>query len=231
MRLAAAFFLILPQLAFALEKGKRYDFLCDDGQDIINAELVREDSERYFVRLSAALADIRIEKRFVRQTREHLQNAPENLQRWRAFILPGAQFATGRLAEFARVAPIIVAGVGRRIFYQIEMVGRADYSRLAKDSASLNIARLAAGAEYPLPVVFWQLSVTAGAGGGVAQIFGGVDSFRVSSAIPFALAWLVLKRKISAAWSLVLQPEFSALFDNRSAYFLAAFHAGVSYGF
>ena len=146
-------------------------------------------------------------------------------------VLERAQSVPQRLADFARVAPVIFAGVGHRIFHQIEMVGRADYSRLAKDSASLNIARLAAGAEYPLPVVFWQLSVAAGAGGGVAQIFGGVDSFRVSSAIPFALAWLVLKRKISAAWSLVLQPEFSALFDNRSAYFLAAFHAGVSYGF
>lgn len=223
--------MIAPQMTFALETGKRYDFLCDDGQDIINAELIKEDREQYFVRLSAAMADIRIEKRYVRRTIERVLPEKAASQRWRWQILPGLQITTGRLTDFARFGPAFLTGLAYRLLPGIDIIARADVSRFGRQDASLNILRLATGAEYALPVSFWQISVAGGAAGGAAQIIGEADNFHVSSTIAFGAVWLAFRKKITEGWSVLLQPEISAIFDNRSTFVLAAFHAGVSRGF
>ena len=222
----------------ALEIGARYDFFCDDGQDIINAELADEDEKRYYVKLSVTVNKVPIEKKDVIRTvlksprpkpaAEPAAVAP--VQKPIAVsLLPGLDLATGRLSDFASIAPAVTATGTYPWRDGFSFAARTDFLRFASGANALRVLAFSAGATYDLPWKFAGISFYAGAALGAAYIYAVTDVSSAHSLTPSAVVWGTAERPLYEKLTATAMLDVTYIFDRQTFVLMPGLKVGVSY--
>jgi hypothetical protein len=227
------FFILSCQCLFALEAGRRYDFICSDGQDIFNAELIGEDSEKYYLKLSASIAKVPLEKKYVTRTID--KTAAPEIQREKIAVnvnaLAGLAIATGRLAGFSGVAPAASLSGDIRITPRWQFVLRGDFQQFTKDTAYLRMILFSAGIETLLPLEYKAFRFRAGVSGGGAYLSAVTDEARQTTVVPAAVFWTGTNLPVSATWQVLLRIQAAYVYDAHTFVITPGFFLGAAYGF
>jgi len=213
----------------ALQPGKRYDFFCHDGQDIFNAEYVSEDNNRYFVKLSALVTSVPIEKGFVRHIQESPSVKSEKASEYTLTANAGALVATGRLANFSGFAPALSFSGRRSLPWHISAVVRTDVVRFQRDAMSLSMISFLPGIEYAPQYSLALFTGAIGIAAGGAYMQGLSESATVRALIPAAITYMVLRRHLTAALFLTFSVTVSYFHDKLNPLVLPGLFAGVEY--
>lgn len=214
----------------ALETGGRYDFFCDHGQDIINAELIGEDDARYYVRLSVSVNKVPIEKKNVLRTvlKQPPVRAPHKA-RFAAGVLGGMGIATGRLADFSGVTPAAAFYGAYEIMPRLTLVLRADYMRFVSGDASLRSIALLPGVAYELPFQLWRLRFAAGMAVGSAWLYAATNSLSQNSFTPAVLVFVTVAYNFQERLGAIFTLNTTYIYDAQTPVLIPSLKLGVSY--
>lgn len=214
----------------ALNIGERYDFICTDGQDIYNAELVLEDAERYFVRLSPVMSRVPIEKKYVTRTvSRSVAVVPTPRRVLTVGAGGGVDFATSKLSSFAVYAPGFFVSAAYPFLSQLNAVVRADFTQFTKGSSYLRTINLYAGAEFAIPYTIARISLSVGFVGGVAYLKANSETFADSAWVPSALVWTRFFYQMAAQVDLFIAPGCRYIYDRETLLLLPGVSLGVNY--
>lgn len=229
MRSLVAIYIMVVYSLGALEQGKRYDFFCNDSQDIFNAEYVSEDNTRYFVKLSNLVTSVPIEKALVR----HIQESnPTDLDKKNGFVftgLVGAIFATGRLVDFAGFAPTFSLSLQRQLVAGISAIVRIDALRFQREKMSLTLLSVLPGVEYSSHYSFASFTSAMGLVLGGAYTHGITDTTTIRALIPAAVSYLALRRNLTGQMLFILSISVAYFHDKLNPLILPGILAGVEY--
>lgn len=229
MRILIIAFLLLPQLVHSLQPGKRYNFYCGDGNVLINAELIAEDAERYYLKLSASVDRVRVEKRIVLRIEENVNPLKASRSRWHADALVGAGLALGKLGEFSRTAPTGLVSLNYAALPRIALLLRMDLTQYTRDASYLRIAGLTAGVAVSLPLEFLSFRFSSGASAGTAYLYAVADVYRAQSLVPMAALWGLADRTLTPRLSFLFQLQLIYLYDRETFTLLPGILAGARY--
>lgn len=222
--------MLLASPVLALETGGRYDFFCDHGQDIINAELVGEDETRYYVKLSVSVNKLPIEKKNVLRT--VLKAAPERAKqkvRMHAGFLGGFALASGRLSDFTGGAPAATLYGTYEVMPRLGLILRADFMRFASGDAALSAVTALPGFAYELPWHIWRIRVSAGMALGTAWLYAFADNLSRHSFTPAALVFFTAAYDFSDRLAAVMSVDTAYLYDVQTAVWIPSLKIGVGY--
>jgi hypothetical protein len=219
--------------AYALETGGRYDFFCDHGQDIMNAELVGEDDTRYYVKLSVSVSRLAIEKKNVLHT-SRKASSPVAAQAGKPHpfsvtLLGGLGFASGRLAEFSPVTPAITLYGAYRLKERWDLAVRGDFMRFANGDAALRPLFFSAGMGFNLPWQFSQIRFFSGVSVGVAWLYAVAEGLKENSLTPAVILWSAAERSFTERISVTIFTDLSYIYDKQTFVLIPAVRLGVSY--
>lgn len=228
-------FLLSGTALTALEPGGRYDFICLDGQDIYNAELVSENAERYFVRLSPVLHSFPIDKSFVVRTVERsvpLKNPPPKVEhKSEISVSAGMDFSTGRLATFSKIAPALSIAGAYAVFSRFDAIARIDANQFVSSESSLRSAIFTAGARYRLPYVFWNIESAAGLAAGATLLIARSATLSETGAAFTLTAFGRLTRDISGHFGVMADMHLHYIYDRETVILLPGISLGGIYRF
>ena len=224
-----AVLLVVPSV-HSLETGGRYDFFCDHGQDIINAELIGEDDTSYYVRLSVSVNKVPIEKRNVLRTvlKAPPARTPQKA-RLMAGILGGVGIATGRLADFTGVTPAATLYASYEIMPRLSLIMRMDFMRFASGDASLRSLAILPGVAYEAPWRLWRLRFSGGIAAGSAWLYAVADSLSRSSFTPALLVFAAASYDFSERLGVIFTADTTYLHDAQTLVLVPVLKLGVSY--
>ena len=231
MRRAFAICVLFTSALSALETGKRYDFICSNGEDILNAELITEDAERYYLRLTSSAPKVPLEKKYVTSIVPKIQNPPPVPVNLRINFLLGAALATGRLAGFSTAAPALSIGASMAGFGSTEWVARGDLQQFSKNGDYLRASLMTAGLQIPVLHIGEKLKVCAGVSAGIAHVFTSSAGEQSGGIVPAASIWSEMNRPMTGTWSLTLRVQALYIYDAQTFVLTPGFLAGAAYGF
>lgn len=216
----------------ALETGGRYDFFCDHGQDIINAELVGEDDARYYVRLSVSVNKVPIEKKNVLRTVLKAPAVRVKIKaelRFTAGLLGGVGIATGRLADFTGATPAATLYAGYEIMPRFSVVFRTDFMRFVQGDASLRSLAFLPGISYEFPWRLWRLRFFGGVAAGSAWLYAIADSAGRSSFTPAANVFAAARYNFTERLDAIFSVDTTYLYDAQTFVLIPSLKIGAGY--
>lgn len=224
-----AVLLVVPSV-HALETGGRYDFFCDHGQDIINAELIGEDDTSYYVRLSVSVNKVPIGKKNVLRTvlKAPPASTPQKT-RFMAGVLGGIGIATGRLADFTGVTPAATLYASYEIMPRLSLIFRTDFMRFASGEASLRSLAFLPGVAYEAPWRLWRLRFSGGLAAGSAWLYAVADRQSLSSFTPALLVFAAVSYDFSERFGVIFTADTTYLYDAQTMVMVPALKLGASY--
>lgn len=222
--------LLVTSSAHALETGGRYDFFCDHGQDIINAELIGEDDVRYYVRLSVSVNKVPIEKKNVLRTvlKAAPVRAPQKA-RFAVALAGGVGITTGRLADFTGATPAATLYGTYEILSRLSLIFRMEFLRLANGDASLRALAFLPGVAYELPWQLLRLRFSGGITFGSAWLYAVADTLSRSSFTPAANVFAMVSYDFSERLRAIFTVDTTYLYDAQTTVLIPAIKMGVSY--
>lgn len=219
----------------ALEKGGRYDFICRDGQDIYNAELVSENNERYFVRLSPVLNSFPIDKSFVVRTVERSlpekAEKPSARQKFDVAAAAGADFSTGRLASFSGIAPAFSLSAAYNVYSRFDAITRVDANQFASNGSYLREIIITAGSRYRLPFSFWKIDSAVGLAAGATLLIARSSTFSENGAAFTLTVFGRLTRDFSSRFAALADLHLHYIYDRETVILLPGIALGAAFKF
>lgn len=227
----AALLLVAPGL-HALNVGDRYDFFCSDGQDVYNAELTREDTDHYYVRLSPVLDQVPIEKQFVVQTVPRSikpVQATEPTARFEISLGAGLDVAAGKLSAFAKTAPKAAASATFWWRQNWAFFARLSAEEFRASPAFLRSFGAHAGMWWRVPLTYYGFSLLTGAAPGGALLAAQTTGFS-ETAIAFSfLAAARVQYTYGSRWIFFLEPSATYIYDSETVILLPGIQAGAAF--
>lgn len=214
----------------ALNIGERYDFICTDGQDIYNAELVVEDAERYFVRLSPVMSRVPIEKKYVIRTVPRTITVEKPTipvrRRYEVSLAAGADASLGKLSGFARIAPVASASLVFWAWNRWGFFGRAEGEEFRSGSSYLRAFSAFAGIAGLLPV-YPKTNLSGGLGVGASYLIARSSTFSDSATVLSGVIWLRTAYDLYEKLSLFLEISARYYYDRDTAILAAGAQVGA----
>ncbi len=199
----------------------------------MNAELVGEDETRYFVKLSASVNRLAIEKKNVLRTdlkaRPPAAAEPVKARAFSVALIGGMGFATGRLAEFSSVTPAVTLYGAYRLKERWDIIARGDFMRFANGDASLRPVLFSAGMSFHLPWRFREIRFSSGLSAGAAWLYAVADGLKEQSLTPAAIIWFAAERSFTDRISATTFIDVSYIYDRQTFVLIPAIRLGVSY--
>lgn len=233
MRYLIGAILLFASPVFALETGGRYDFFCDHGQDIFNAELAGEDAKYYYVKLSVSVSKLAIEKKTVLRTTlkapPPAAAAPKTGRRIVFGVLGGLGLASGRLADFAALSPAATVFATYRQNERWSIVGRADFLRFASGNAALRFLSFSAGLRFDPAWQFPGFRIFSALSLGSALVSASSEDFSEQNFAPVVIFCVGAERNLTEKLSAVATVDASYIYDKQTFVLVPALRLGVSY--
>lgn len=232
MRSIIGVILLFVSPVLALETGGRYDFFCDDGQDIINAELVGEDAKYYYVKLSVSVNNLAIDKKTVLHTtlKAPPQAAASIAKRRMALgILGGLGLASGNLADFAALSPAVAVFGTYQYRERWSVFARGDFLRFASGTAALRFLSISAGLRFDPDWQFAGFRFFSALSLGSALVSAATEEYAEQNFSPVVIFCVGSERQLVEKLSGIAALDFSYIYDKQTFVLVPAIRLGVSY--